>query len=58
VIPRDCIAYQIGETSTIMSGGLLRATPHAVQAVRYPESKSMGRSTFAVFMEVGATVPS
>lgn len=29
-IPADHCAFQIGETSQIMSGGLLQATPHAV----------------------------
>jgi 2OG-Fe(II) oxygenase superfamily len=29
-IPTDCCAFQIGETSQIMSGGKLQATPHAV----------------------------
>jgi len=50
-IPSDHIAYQIGESSQILSGGLLRATPHAVQAVRWPESQFTGRATFAVFMQ-------
>jgi isopenicillin N synthase-like dioxygenase len=31
-IPHDCCAFQIGESSQILSGGLLRATPHAVRA--------------------------
>jgi len=51
VMPRDCLAFQIGETSQIQSGGLLRATPHAVQAIVYPQSKDVNRNTFAVFME-------
>ncbi len=45
------LAFQIGETAQIMSGGVLRATPHAVQAVRWPESASICRNTFALFME-------
>jgi isopenicillin N synthase-like dioxygenase len=51
VIPRDCIAFQIGESSQIMTGGLLRATPHAVQALAHPASRNISRATFAVFMQ-------
>jgi isopenicillin N synthase-like dioxygenase len=50
-IPRDCLAFQIGESSQILTGGVLRATPHAVQAPKYPESKTVVRDTFAVFMQ-------
>jgi len=55
-IPADCIAYQIGESSQILTGGLLMATPHMVrgptqsQTVR-PENKGVSRTTFAVFMQ-------
>ncbi|EGG22113.1 hypothetical protein DFA_02003 [Cavenderia fasciculata] len=56
IIPRDCIAYQIGECSQVQTGGILRATPHAVQAIKYPESKGVGRSTFAVFMQPNVDV--
>jgi isopenicillin N synthase-like dioxygenase len=48
VIPPDCLAFQIGETQQIHSGGLLQATPHAVQAA---EIDGISRETFAVFME-------
>jgi len=50
-IPRDCLAFQIGETSQIVSGGHLMATPHAVQAVKHPEGEKYVRNTFAVFMQ-------
>jgi isopenicillin N synthase-like dioxygenase len=50
-IPRDCLAFQIGESSQVLTGGVLRATPHAVQAPTYPESKTVTRDTFAVFMQ-------
>lgn len=30
----DDIAYQIGETAEILSGGILRATPHCVQVIK------------------------
>lgn len=51
VIPKDCLAFQIGESSQIVTGGLLRSTPHAVQALAYPASRNISRSTFAVFMQ-------
>ena len=31
VVPRDHLAFQIGESAQILSGGILQATPHAVQ---------------------------
>ena len=30
-IPSDCLAFQIGETAQIHSGGILQATPHSVK---------------------------
>jgi len=50
-IPPDCLAFQIGESSQITSGGLLRATPHAVKALNPPDSAFIARDTFAVFMQ-------
>lgn len=60
-IPADCCAFQIGETSQILSGGLLRATPHAVLAgTRSRSSKSSSsplpmtnvtRESFALFLQ-------
>jgi len=47
-IPVDHIAFQIGETSQVLSGGVLQATPHAVRGSRVPY---VSRETFAVFME-------
>jgi hypothetical protein len=55
VIPADCCAFQIGETSQILSGGLLRATPHAVLAgTRSSTSSPMNsvtRESFALFLQ-------
>jgi len=48
VIPADCIAYQIGETSQVHTGGVLQATPHCVRAA---EVEGVSRGTLAVFME-------
>jgi isopenicillin N synthase-like dioxygenase len=47
-IPADHIAFQIGETAQIHSGGLLQATPHAVKGSDMP---GVSRETYAVFME-------
>ena len=45
----DELCFQIGETAQILSGGELKATPHAV----FTEGKldNISRNTFAVFME-------
>jgi len=48
-VPTDYCAFQIGETSQIMSGGLLQATPHAVLCG--PNSDGVTRESFAVFLE-------
>eukprot|EP00624_Nannochloropsis_granulata_P002611 evm.model.NODE_23125_length_7385_cov_31.993635.3 len=45
------LAFQIGETAQIHSGGLLRATPHAVKGSTTKTRKGLSRETFAVFME-------
>lgn len=50
-IPKDHLAFQIGETSQILTGAVLRATPHAVRAPKFPESTLVQRDTFAVFMQ-------
>jgi len=47
-IPVDNIAFQIGETAQVHSGGLLQATPHAVRGSKVP---NISRESFAVFME-------
>jgi len=46
--PSTTLAFQIGETSQIQTGGLLKATPHAVMGTKAP---GVSRATFAVFME-------
>jgi hypothetical protein len=48
-LPPDSIAFQIGETSQIQSGGLLQATPHAVRGP-LPGS-NVTRETMALFLE-------
>jgi isopenicillin N synthase-like dioxygenase len=47
-IPADSLAFQIGETATIHSCGVLQATPHCVMGSSTP---NISRETFAVFME-------
>jgi isopenicillin N synthase-like dioxygenase len=51
LIPKDAIAFQLGESSQVMTGGTLQATAHAVQALAWPHSRNISRSTFAVFMQ-------
>jgi isopenicillin N synthase-like dioxygenase len=50
-VPSDCLAFQIGETAQIHSGGLLQATPHAVRGAQGPDAAGVSRETMAVFME-------
>ena len=45
------LAFQIGETSQILSGGVLAATPHAVMGYQGGQSKEISRSSFAVFLQ-------
>lgn len=53
----ECLAFQIGETAQIVSGGIVEATPHCViflisKVVKSDETVRLGfnRNTFAVFM--------
>jgi len=56
-MPKHSIGFQIGESSQVLTGGLLRATPHAVQACKYPDSVTTERNTFAVFMQPNVNEP-
>lgn len=47
-LPTDCMGFQIGETSQIQSGGVLQATPHAVQPAKVA---GVSRESFALFLE-------
>ena len=47
-IPAESLAFQLGETQMIHSGGVVQATPHCVKASPLPH---VSRQTFAVFME-------
>lgn len=50
-IPADQIAYQMGEAMQVMSGGLLRATPHYVRAPGKDKTGGVSRNTLAIFMQ-------
>ncbi|KAG2486583.1 hypothetical protein HYH03_014753 [Edaphochlamys debaryana] len=56
-IPADCLAFQVGEALQVHSGGLLRATPHAVRAAAGPAAAGVSRNTFAVFMQPDVDEP-
>eukprot|EP00756_Hemistasia_phaeocysticola_P042229 Hpha_TRINITY_DN16958_c1_g2::TRINITY_DN16958_c1_g2_i1::g.55036::m.55036 len=47
-LPPGSLAFQIGETSQIHTGGVLQATPHAVRGAAAP---GISRESFAIFME-------
>ncbi|CAM9595969.1 unnamed protein product, partial [Choristocarpus tenellus] len=48
--PWSCLMFQIGETTQILSGGILQATPHAVRSTKQP-GMYVSRESFAVFMQ-------
>jgi len=52
-IPTNALAFQIGETSQIHSGGILQATSHAVRGCdpSRKDCQGISREAFAVFME-------
>lgn len=50
-IPEDCLAFQIGESAQVLSGGTLRATWHCVQAAGGSTAEGVGRNTYACFMQ-------
>jgi len=52
-IPTNALAFQIGETAQIHTGGILQATPHAVRGCDPKDETCQGvsRESFAIFME-------
>lgn len=50
-IPQDMLAFQLGESTQILSGGYLEATPHCVVRSDELAGTGVGRNTFALFME-------
>jgi len=57
IMPRTSLGFQIGLTAQVLTGGCLRATPHAVKACRYPDSATHSRSNLAVFMQPNSDFP-
>ena len=51
VIPENSVLCQMGEIFQVLSGGLLRATPHCVRSAAL---KGVTRETFPVFMDCRA----
>lgn len=54
LIPPDALAFQIGETAQVHSGGILQATPHCVRAAA---AEGVSRGTMAVFFGPEHTHP-
>mmetsp|Transcript_69386 Transcript_69386/g.206688 ORF Transcript_69386/g.206688 Transcript_69386/m.206688 type:complete len:373 (+) Transcript_69386:102-1220(+) len=51
-MPPDCLGFQVGEAAQILSGGVLRATPHHVRGhVSRAGEPRLSRETFACFFE-------
>jgi isopenicillin N synthase-like dioxygenase len=50
-IPTDMLAFQLGESTQIHTGGYLEATPHCVVRSEELAGKKVGRNTFALFLE-------
>eukprot|EP00475_Leptophrys_vorax_P011710 TRINITY_DN1824_c0_g1_i1.p1 TRINITY_DN1824_c0_g1~~TRINITY_DN1824_c0_g1_i1.p1 ORF type:complete len:404 (+),score=106.47 TRINITY_DN1824_c0_g1_i1:54-1214(+) len=51
-VPSNCLAFQIGETAQIHSGGVLEATPHYVSNGKDGDQCfGISRETLAVFLE-------
>lgn len=50
-IPADMLAFQLGESTQIITGGVLEATPHCVVRSDELAGKGVSRNTFALFME-------
>ena len=50
-IPQHMLAFQLGESTQIHTGGYLEATPHCVVRSDEIAGKNVARNTFALFME-------
>ena len=57
VVPQDCMAIQIGECVQILTGGLVRATPHCVRGVRNSSSVKVARISHPCFIDSKPTFP-
>ena len=49
-IPPEMMAFQLGESTQIHTGGFLEATPHCVVRSEDLAGKKIARNTFALFM--------
>ncbi|KAL2868825.1 uncharacterized protein BJX67DRAFT_349297 [Aspergillus lucknowensis] len=51
-IPKDCLAFQTGETLQLITKGKFRAVPHFVKGAKVPPGKGrIARNTLAVFTQ-------
>jgi isopenicillin N synthase-like dioxygenase len=50
-IPPNMLAFQLGESAQILTGGLLEATPHCVVRGKELAGTKISRNTFALFMQ-------
>lgn len=50
-IPEEMLAFQLGESTQIHTGGFLEATPHCVVRSEELAGHNISRNTFAVFMQ-------
>ena len=50
-IPPEMLAFQLGESTQILTGGYLEATPHCVVRSEGLAGKKIARNTFALFMQ-------
>lgn len=50
-IPANMLAFQLGESTQIHTGGSLMATPHCVVRSKELAGKHIGRTAFALFMQ-------
>ena len=58
VFPADAVAFQIGETAQIVTGGFFRATAHGVRAPRSSRRKTQAsRVAMAMFMKPNPWTP-
>jgi isopenicillin N synthase-like dioxygenase len=53
--PPDALAFQMGEATQILTGGILRATKHYVRGAAGEAARHISRNTLAVFMQPNIT---
>src|SRR6201999_591607 len=50
-VPRDCLAFQTGETLEVITKGKFKAVPHFVRGARASKAPGVARNTLAVFTQ-------